>query len=230
MPGEPSMPSTWAPRAAISAVSTPVPQPRSSTRSPGWGSSRSSSGRAHARRRSRSCCRRRERSTACELGVSYRKTISSHSETPGLLVETTVRTLEALADFVTIIYEHPLHAISALPDLSRPVRAAGRPSPASCCGMVSDHRGAGDGGEPLGRLSVERAAHLHGLHPGRAGVRPEEEVLALVGEEELLPQPGRGRVRGVLVDRLDVVGGRAPRRPGSSPSTRRRGPPRAALR
>jgi hypothetical protein len=34
----------------------------------------------------------------------------------------------------------------------------------------------------------------------------QPDVLPLVGVEELLPQPGGGGVRGVLVDRLDVVG------------------------
>ena len=37
--------------------------------------------------------------------------------------------------------------------------------------------------------------------------RASEQVLALVAVEELLPQPRRGRMRGVLVDRLVVVAG-----------------------
>lgn len=41
---DPSMPRTSAPRAAISTVIVPVPQPRSMTRSSGLGSSRSISG------------------------------------------------------------------------------------------------------------------------------------------------------------------------------------------
>src|SRR5437879_5780763 len=39
----------------------------------------------------------------------------------------------------------------------------------------------------------------------RAGVSLEPEVLALGAVEVLLPQPGGGRVRGVLVDGLRVV-------------------------
>ena len=60
------------------------------------------------------------------------------------------------------------------------------------------------GRAPYAALSIVPALTMASL-ADRPGAALEPEVLALVGVQELLPQPGGGRVRGVLVDGLDVV-------------------------
>ena len=69
-------------------------------------------------------------------------------------------------------------------------------------------------GVPVDRAAARRTASWsivpafdHGVGAHRAGAAGEPEVLALVGVEELLPQPRGGRVRRVRVDRLEVVAG-----------------------
>src|SRR5450759_51047 len=52
---------------------------------------------------------------------------------------------------------------------------------------------------------VDRARRSHGRFAHRSCAALEPQVLALVGVEVLLPQPGCRRVSGILVDRLHVV-------------------------
>ena len=56
------------------------------------------------------------------------------------------------------------------------------------------------------RLLVGGSRRDHGLEPDRPREPLQPDVLALVGIQELLPEPRRGRVRRVLVDRLHVEG------------------------
>ena len=75
----------------------------------------------------------------------------------------------------------------------------------SLCACVSSTGVPVTGGRAADRRLVDRAGLRHGVGAHRAGAALEPQVLALVGVEELLPQPRGGRVRGVLVDGLDVV-------------------------
>src|SRR5919112_5637579 len=69
-----------------------------------------------------------------------------------------------------------------------------------------EDRGALGGRERAVRRLVDRPGLVHGVGPHRPRAALEPQVLALVGEEELLPQAGGRRVRRVLADGLHVVG------------------------
>src|SRR5215467_3927442 len=60
-----------------------------------------------------------------------------------------------------------------------------------------EDRRAGGRGQRRVQGLVDRAGGLHRVRPDRPGAALEPEVLPLVGVEELLEQPGRGRVRRV---------------------------------
>src|ERR1700712_4772281 len=66
-----------------------------------------------------------------------------------------------------------------------------------------DHRGALNCGERRERGLVDGAGLLHGIRAHGPSEALQEEVLALVAEDELLPQPSRSGGWAVLVDRLE---------------------------
>ena len=86
-----------------------------------------------------------------------------------------------------------------------PVRARGSPRSswsARRSGSPGCPRPAGSAASSV--LSMVPALSIASARTGRATAL-QEEVLALVAVEELLPEPRRRRVRTVLVDRLEVV-------------------------
>src|SRR3954454_5707758 len=70
-----------------------------------------------------------------------------------------------------------------------------------------DHGLTGDLRQRGVQLLVDGAGLHHRIGADRSGTALEPEVLTLVRVEELLPQPGRRRVRSIGVDRLEVVAG-----------------------
>src|SRR5579875_1295107 len=73
--------------------------------------------------------------------------------------------------------------------------------------LAEEHRRPGDRRQLRRRRGVDGAVGRHGLLLHRPGAAFQPEVLPAVGRlrvQELLPQPGRGRVRCVLVDGLRI--------------------------
>src|SRR4029077_17224221 len=68
-----------------------------------------------------------------------------------------------------------------------------------------DHRGTLDRRQRAEKGLVDGAGLLHRVRAHRSGEPLQEEILTLVAVKELLPEPCRGGVGTVLVDRLEVV-------------------------
>ena len=105
-------------------------------------------------------------------------------------------------------YEGPARPCRAWPVLSRTSpRSSGRRRPSA-----PPSAGPGSGtrrcprprAAPSGPSASAVPAFFIASQPDRAGEALEPDVLALVAVEELLPEPGRGRVRRELADRLAV--------------------------
>ena len=97
----------------------------------------------------------------------------------------------------------PVRGVGTQPDISAFQRSATTFCAAVCCsssGTPPRRRPAAAPSAPPRRRCRPSASR----QPDRAGQALEPDVLALVAVEELLPEPGRGRVRRELADRLAV--------------------------